>query len=189
MKNHVEIQIPRPVSSVNVVPGRSGGSVSAPPPRQTAPAGRAGGGADRELAGLRSARQALEKAVVKFGEIHERFFKEAEEQLLNLSIEIARKVLKQEIQTERHKIEPVVREALSRVPDGIKVVVHLHPDDLARCESARKDTDQAGSDNISFIADRKVQPGGCLLETPQGTVESSIDAQLEEIAGAMKNPE
>ncbi len=178
-----EIQFLRPPSAVGIAPRRSGGDDT--PGQQ----GESAGQVDAELAGLRSARKALQQAEGKFCEIQKQFLKEAQQQLLDLSIEIAKKVLMQEIQTDRHKIDPIVTEALSRVQDRVDVIVHLHPDDLARCELAGQSDESANKSNISFVADPKVQHGGCLLQTSRGTVESSIDGQLEEIAKAMKDPE
>ena len=181
--DYPEIQLPRPPSAVCVVPGRSGSADA------MGPQGEQAGTVDAELAGLRSAREALQQADAKFHEIQEQFLAEAQQQLLDLSIEIAKKVLMQEIQADRHKIDPIVTEALSRVQDRVDVVVHLHPSDLARCELAGRADEAADKSNISFVADPKVQRGGCLLQTSRGTVESSIDGQLEEISQALKNPE
>ena len=175
----MEIQISRPPSAVGVIPGRSGGADAEVGQKVAQP----------ESDGLRSAQAALQQAGVKFRETQEQFLAEAQEQLVDLSIEIAKKVLVQEIQADRHQIAPIVTEALSRVPDRTDVVVHLHPDDFARCEQAGKSGEANGKNAVSFVADPKVQRGGCLLQTSRGDVESSIDGQLEEISQALKTPE
>jgi len=144
---------------------------------------------DAELAEFRIARQALAEAQTRFTAIQEQFFGEAEEQLLDLSLEIARKVLAQEIKAERHDVDPIVREALSRIPDCRDVVVHLHPDDLARCEMALNDQGAADFDGVKFTPDPQIGRGDCLVKTARGTVESSIDKNLSEISRALKGPE
>ena len=185
--DYPEIQIPGQISAVAVVPGRSWDSNTPGADEATQPG--PSGQLNAELAGIRSARKAIQQAAKKIQEIQGQFLAEAQQQLVDLSIEIAKKVLMQEIQADRHQIDPIVTEALSRVPGRADVVVHLHPDDLARCGQADKSDEASDKSAVSFVADPKVQRGGCLLKTSRGDVESSIDGQLEEISQALKTPE
>jgi len=142
--------------------------------------------ANAGLAELRSAIAAVGAARAKLHELRENFHGEAEQQLLNLSMEIARKVLMQEIKAERYEIDPIVREALSRLPAQTDSVTHLHPDDLARCQLASGDEEIPG---VSFVADPDVRRGECLVATSHGTVESSVEGHLQEIATALAESE
>jgi len=183
MADRLEIQLPRPLAAV-----------AAPGPEQS---DRREGQArremrervDAELAELHSALAALAEAQAKFHDLQENFLREAEQQLLNLSIQIARKVLMQEIQAQRHEVDPIVREALSRIPARMDAVVHLHPDDLARCELACRDQQAPGAGSVRFLADPGVGRGECLVQTSHGTVESSIEGHLGEIAKALTESE
>jgi flagellar assembly protein FliH len=133
-----------------------------------------------ERTSLASARQALAQATQQVEGFRAELLAEAEGQLLTLAVEIARKVLMQEIQAERYQIDPIVTEALRRVPSRGGVVVHLNPGDCARCEAAvKKDGDPQ---QVRFVADVNVQPAECLLETPEGIVESSVEGHLVAIA-------
>ena len=144
---------------------------------------------DREKAELAGARQALTEALSQFDRHREQLFREAENQLLDLAVEIARKVLMQEIQAERHQIEPIVTEALQNLPARQQVVVHLNPRDMARCEIAGKTDDAENSESIRFVADPSIAPAQCVLETPEGTVDSNVDTHLQAISEALKQPE
>ena len=86
----------------------------------------------------------------------------------------------QEIQAERYQIDPIVTEALRRVPSHGGVVVHLNPGDCARCQAAVKQ--EGAPEQVRFVADVNVQPAECLLETPEGIVESSVEGHLAAIA-------
>ena len=144
---------------------------------------------DREKAELARARQALTEALSQLDRHREQLLREAENELLDLAVEIARKVLMQEIQAERHQIEPIVTEALQNLPARRQVVVHLNPRDLARCEIAGKADDADSPESIRFVADPSVSPAQCVLETPEGTVESNVDTHLQAISEALKQPE
>ncbi len=142
-----------------------------------------------EIAKAKQARRALENALEQVGQLQVQLLKDAEQQLLQLSVDIAQKILAQEIQTQQYQIEPIVKEALQHVPPRTDVVVHLHPDDYAQCEMARQAEKNSQSGGITFLADPNVNRAECVLETSQGTVESRIDAHLENIVEAFKNPE
>jgi flagellar assembly protein FliH len=184
MPERIEIQFAGPLASVSVIePDRSDAR------QDQAAQLRMQKQLDTELDEFRIAREALAKAQGQFLAIQEQFLAEAEGQLLGLSLEIARKILMQEIKSERHDVDPIVRETLSRLPDCRDAVVHLHPDDLARCEMARGDNDNPDGESIRFAADPQIGRGECLVKTARGTVEASIDARMGEISRALTGGE
>ena len=193
--NHLDIEIPGELQGVSIVAGRGdgpfpgGGGGDANVDSQGLAHRQMAEQAKAELANLRLAKTAMESAAHECHKAREKIIEQTESQLLDLSIEIARKVLMQEIQAQRCDIEPIVREALSRIPDRMEVVVHLHPDDLSRCELTRQDQGDSGRTDVQFVADPSVERGECLLETSEGTVKSTVDEHLEEITKTLKSPE
>ena len=112
---------------------------------------------------------------------------EAEPQLVRLAVDIAQKVLMQEIQAGHYEIDPIVTEAMKQVPARCEVVVHLHPDDHARCEAARQLGDDA--EGVRFVADPNVRPAECVLQTGEGVVESGVETNLARIGEALTGAE
>lgn len=139
---------------------------------------------EAERTALARARQALEKASAELARMREQVLAEAQTQVVDLGIEIARKVLMQEIKAQRHEVDPIVKEALARAPQRQDLVVHLNAADLARCELAQGD---AAGGGVQFVADPALSPGSCRVESRQGVVESSIESHLAEIAQALKD--
>jgi len=184
MADRLDIQFPRPLASVATVAAEQWDRRQDQAQRHQSQQQ-----IDAELAEFRTARTALAGAQAKFRDLHDQFCRDAERQLLSLSMEIARKVLMQEIKSGRHEVDPIVREALNRLPARVDAVVHLHPDDLARCELASQGEEASGADDVKFVADAGVRRGECLVRTPHGTVESSIEGHIGEIAQALAEPE
>ncbi len=122
----------------------------------------------------------------KLSRLREKMIRESERQLVELALEIARKVLMQEVQAGRYEIDPIVKEALLHVRTRQDVLVRLHPDDWAACQTAREAEGSAGAGNVRFVADPSVRRAACLLETSEGMVESTMEANLENIAEALK---
>ena len=202
MANPARIRLAHPLAAIAVLAGSAGERKAQPVAGDAStvnPSDAQGNSDDRlqrgmqerldaELSELCSAKEALKTAAGEFQELRQRFLQEAEQQLLDLSIDIARKVLMQEIQTERYEIDPIVREAMSKLSASVDVELHLNPKDLARCELAKEGGQATGGD-VRFIADPNVQPAECRLHTSQGIVESSIEGHLKEIGNALRNPE
>jgi len=135
------------------------------------------------------AQAALKEGAAKLAELRGKVLREAEEQLLELAIDIAGKVLMQEIKAGRCEIEPIVKEALRRVPGHQDVAIYLNPEDLARYDQARRADDAEQDGHVRFLADPGVPRGRCLVKTDDGVVEWSPEAQLEDIAEVLRAPE
>ena len=184
MADRLDIQFPRPLSAIATV-----GPEQTDERQEQAQRRQMQQQIDGELAEFRTAREALARAHTKIQDLQNQFCRDAEKQLLGLSMEIARKVLMQEIKAGRHEVDPIVREALNRLPARVDAVVHLHPDDLARCELASQGEDASGANDVKFVADAGIRRGECLVRTSHGTVESSIEGHIDEIAQALAEPE
>jgi len=181
------------------LPGRVAAARAVAAPADSAPATAAAVAAAAEAPGpdagkhleaermqLQQARQALLDAAGKFQQSQQQFLRQAETQLLDLAVDIARKILMREIEAGRYEIEPIVKEALRRIPAHQDVVVHLHPDDWSRCQSAQPSEAPPGSAHVRFVSDAGVRRAECLIEGPEGVVESAVETQLGEIAQGLK---
>lgn len=143
--------------------------------------------ADREA--LASAKASLLSAIQQTAGLRESVVSSAEKEIVQLAIDVARKVLMQEIQAGRYEIDPIVQAALEQVSGWQDVVVHLNPDDFGRCAQAGNDENSDASSGVRFVADPSVRHAECLLESPQGIVQSAIEEHLGEIAAALQESE
>ena len=136
---------------------------------------------------LPQACQALQDAAKKVIEFQENVFKEHKEEIAKLAVEIARKILRQEIDKGNYEIEAIVKETLENSPTSEHIVVHLNPDDLVEVQKTVKDGAENALINIKLVGDVNIKRAECVLETPKGIIESFIDVQLERIGEALKN--
>ncbi len=126
---------------------------------------------------LASAAAALQEGLTQLAQLKSQTIHAAEGQLVELAMNIASRVLMQEIKAGRYEIDPIVQEALASVSAHQNVTVRLHPDDLSRCSLATA----AADGGPSFVADPSIARAHCRIETPEGTVESDIDSHLRAI--------
>lgn len=183
MTEAVRINLEKPVNSAKLLDAAAAGpESSSAPPGQTEVL-------ELQGQGIVQACQALQDAAKKVNEFQENIFREHKEQITKLSIEIARKILRQETDKGNYQIEAIVKDALESSPTTEDVVVHLHPEDLAQAQEALKDDFDGALANVKLAADANINRAECVLETPKGAVECFIDAQLERIGEALANAE
>ncbi len=112
-----------------------------------------------------------------------------EGELLKLSIGIAEKIVKQEIESNvlqclKNQIESCLGQLDQRVP----VILRLNPADVVLARDMLADEPDAASllDSVRLAEDRRVERGGCILETEKGALKATISEQLEKLTGILK---
>jgi len=138
---------------------------------------------------MNSVIEALHAAARELKHVQENIIKEHKEQIARLAVEIARKVLMQEIKEGDYKIESIIQEALNNAPTHQGIVVHLNPEDFAECQISEAEQDTEIFKDLKLLPDPNVGKAECLIETPKGVIESVIEEHLENISKALTNAE
>lgn len=114
---------------------------------------------------------------------HHAYLQHAEQQLVELAIEVARKVVREELRLQPEHVLAVVREVLRRLQGFGRVRVRVHPLDVELVRRQRPLLLQVvdGIEAIEIVEDRRVGQGGCIIETEQGVYDARIDTQLSEL--------
>jgi flagellar assembly protein FliH len=104
--------------------------------------------------------------------------------VLDLSLEVARQVLRREVSLHRDAALPAVREAIALIADhAAHPRVHLSPKDFELI-STELESD-AIHRGCRFVADASVQPGGCRIETPQGEVDATLATRWRRVISTL----
>lgn len=121
----------------------------------------------------------LTRCISELSSLRPRMRREAEKDLVKLAIAIARRVLHRELTLDPESIEGLIKVALDRLESRELCTVRTHPDQEA---SIRALLDRfSNTHKIEIIADKSLRLGDVLLETPHGSIDASVDAQLSEI--------
>ncbi len=106
-----------------------------------------------------------------------------EPEIIGLVFEIARKVIKMEVDINRQPAIEIVKNTLRRVADSTALRIRVHADDLQSVRAHREElyglVDTIRS--VEIVEDRRVGLGGCILETNAGTIDARIETQLDEV--------
>lgn len=128
--------------------------------------------------------RALEASAAALNDRRARLFTDHKDEIAKLAVEIARKVLMQQVLAGAYDMETIVSEALEHVPTKEGVVVYLHPDDLDRCRRAQETADSALA-GVTLAADPSIGRAECRVESPKGVIQSLIDEHLDQIGKAL----
>ncbi|MFZ7944699.1 FliH/SctL family protein [Neobacillus sp. 19] len=112
---------------------------------------------------------------------------EAEPFVIELSLEIARKILQQELQQNQEALLPMIKQVLSSVYESSSLTINVSPVDFAFVQKQREQLLSVvdGKIEIKIVPDYSVKHGGCIIHTSSGSVDARIDVQLSEIKKAL----
>ena len=104
--------------------------------------------------------------------------KRAERDVVELALLIARRILHRELAVDKGALTALVRVILERMARSESWRVTLHPDFATSVQAALPATH---SSRVEIIPDPACAPGTVLFRSQDGTIDASIEAQLEEI--------
>ena len=119
----------------------------------------------------------LGQAIREIQALRPRLRREAGEDLLRLSLAIARRILHRELALDPEALLGIIHAAFTRIDDKENVKVRIHPSHAAALQAyvARSGL------RVEVQADAGLAPGGLVFETARGDLDASIDTQLREI--------
>jgi len=115
--------------------------------------------------------------------LRDKIFRESEDELIDLIMLVARKVIVQEISQDRSILAGVVKNAIAGLSARDEITVRINPDDYLLVSSGRDEIlkKELLNDRLLLKPDPTITPGCCLIDTVMGTVDASLEGQLEEI--------
>lgn len=113
--------------------------------------------------------------------------KDAEAEVVRLSVHIARRIISRELRTDPSLIRDIAESALRFVTEDGTVKLRINPEDHAELRSYWSRAHSSGEMGRTFeiVPDPVIGRGGVLIETRSGTVDAQLETQLDEIARAL----
>jgi flagellar assembly protein FliH len=147
---------------------------------------RASGLREGEAAGRKSAAAELQpvinrlaRAIDEIGSLRAKLRAEAEADLIQLALAIARRVLRRELAIDPEALHGLVLGALEKLSGQEVSRVRVHPGHVALVAECLRQN--RASAKVEVIADPSRDLGSVIFETPRGNLDASVDSQLQEI--------
>ena len=136
-------------------------------------------GRQRAAAELQPVIDRLGRAIDEIGGLRSRLRAEAEADLIQLSLAIARRVLRRELAIDPEALHGLILGALEKLSGQEISRVRVHPAHAALVtESLRQ---SSSSDKVQVIPDASRELGTVVFETQRGNLDASVESQLQEI--------
>jgi len=120
----------------------------------------------------------LSSAIQEIADLRTGFLKRSEQDVVRLALEVAKRVLQREASSDPSLLLEIARRAVEKVATGRLVTIEMHPDGLAAVTAeARSETEGP----IDLVANPRLAPGACVVQSTAGAVDVSIDAQIQEL--------
>jgi flagellar assembly protein FliH len=132
---------------------------------------------------IRASVKRLEEIILSLVQFRENKLVELFPQIIELSLEIAKKIVHKEIDLDRDLILAVAQDAIQKVGEKEEdVVIKVNPLDyevmIPHIDLLKE---QSGLKNISIEPSAAISPGGCYIETPTGEVDARLEEQMKEV--------
>jgi len=102
---------------------------------------------------------------------------------LKLCIEVVEKIIRHEIRTDPKVVQRVVKSCLRRMKNTAEARIRVNPAELAAVRAQRDELlgIADGLKSLSIVDDRRISPGGCVVETSSGDFDATVETQLDRI--------
>lgn len=121
----------------------------------------------------------IEKNLLEAREIKESSLDKIENEILTLSLKIARKIIGREVKQTHETILDIISTALQNTRQQEKITVRVNPKHFEKITSQSDKFEQTGRIKyIDFVADPRVENEGCIIESEVGTIDARIETQF-----------
>ena len=109
--------------------------------------------------------------------------------ILEISVDIAKKIIKKEVSTDPQVVMNIILDILKSVSKSEpKILIKVNPAEVQFVKDNMPNAiyELGIEAKVSVVGDESLQAGGCKFETSNGIVDASIDAQTEIIKKALR---
>ncbi len=114
---------------------------------------------------------------------YDEYLETSEGTILDLAVRIAEKIVHQKIEDDQGFFVSLVKKAVREVKEFQNVEIHVNPENYEHLLSKKEELLAVFTHdtNLFIYPDSDLPEGSCLLESPYGRIDASIDTQLAEI--------
>ena len=141
----------------------------------------------REAAALlEGERVALKALIAGVNEVMQDFEQSLANDVLSMSLELAKLIIRQSLRVKPEAVVAVVREAVESLP-GVsdQTVLLVHPADAVLIRMAAENDRALGELPWKIVEDEHIERGGCRLETPTTEVDATLETRWRRVLAAL----
>lgn len=136
-------------------------------------------GRGRAAAEIQPVVERLSRAIEELGQMRARLRREAEADMVQLSLAVARRILRRELVVDPDALHGLVLGALDKLQAQEICRVRVHPAHAAQVSGYLRKVSPAST--VEVVSDGSLDPGAVVFETERGNLDASVESQLQEI--------
>jgi flagellar assembly protein FliH len=136
-------------------------------------------GREESAGEVQKALDQLARTILDLTQQKKKIRREAERELVKLSLAVARRILHRELLADPESIQAIVYAALQKLQNREISRVRVYPAGVAAVRAAMERIGHR--DAVEISADAMLPPGAIFFETALGELDASIETQLQEI--------
>jgi flagellar assembly protein FliH len=131
----------------------------------------------------------LQQGILQLNNLRQDTYQRIEDDVVDLALAIARKVICREIEVDKEVVVCVAREALAKVEAPGKIKIKLNPSDLQFIDETKYQLSEliGNIENVTLEAEGGIQSGGCVVETDLGEIDARIENQLQAVEESFRS--
>lgn len=132
--------------------------------------------------------QALALACEQISAMKEKILERSQPDMLRLVLAISERVVQANLQIDTDVITRTVRQAINLAVSAEEFHIRINPEELQVVNDHKPlfIASLSGLSNIEFVPDESLTRGGCILESPLGRVDATMESQLEAISNCLQ---
>ncbi len=132
---------------------------------------------------INNTKNLLSQIVEEAQKERENFLERNEEEILELSISVAKKIIGEEIAINKKVIFSVIKSAVDKLKERDKITLRVNPADLETINQFKEKVMylQSKVSEVKYFPDESVEKGGVIVETSYGVIDATVDAQIKEL--------
>ena len=123
------------------------------------------------------------KAIVNWEDERNQLYQEARDDVIEFAMTMAKKITHRLVQTDSTIIKDQIVEALALLAEPTSALVSVAPQDRQTIDSILPEILQQikNCTHIELKEDQALTPGGCIITTKQGSIDATIEKQIDRI--------
>jgi flagellar assembly protein FliH len=121
----------------------------------------------------------LSESIAQVAEMRAQTISRAEDDVVRLAIEIARRILHRELSVDPSALEALIKAALEKLQVQEVFRVRAHPEQHQMIRACLEEMGRGS--NVEVVGDPSQPRGGAVFETARGALDASVETQLREI--------
>lgn len=105
---------------------------------------------------------------------------------VKLGFEVARALIRRELEITAEPLVDVIKEALGEVAEARQIRVRMHPEDVLALEAFGLEDKEPGIAKTELVQDPSLGRGDIIIESDLGSVNASLESRLEAIRKALR---